>query len=428
MKEKMKKWIPDRIYLKHRFKSIMGRRLNLKNPKTFNEKLQWLKLYNRNPEYTVMVDKYAAKKYIAERIGGKYIIPTIGVWNSFDEIDFDSLPNQFVLKCTHDSGGLVVCADKSELDIERAKRKIEQSLKQNYYYSGREWPYKHVPHRVIAEQYMADDLWDYSLFGFREAPRMTLVYSERLTKAGLKEVFYDEAWNHLNVPTPAHGHAILPIQRPTQYERMKKLAAEISKQAPFVRMDFYEISAQMYFGVLTLNSSDGLAAFQPETGDFSLGKWTKLPSGAGYRLDSGDCSIIIGSGPNIHAKALVDYKFFCFNGVAESVMVCTERETGHPKFYFFDKDWNLKKYNTRGKEASEGFTLPKPDCIDEMFALAEQLSGGIPYVRVDLYCIDGLVYFGEMTFFPDSGLDANVLPESDAHWGDMLQLPPKRRG
>ena len=123
----------------------------------------------------------------------------------------------------------------------------------------------------------------------------------------------------------------------------------------------------------------------------------------------------------------IDYKFFCFDGVAESVMVCTERETGHPKFYFFDKEWNLKKYNIRGKEAPEGFTLPKPDCIDEMFAIAEKLSKGIPYVRVDLYCIDGLVYFGEMTFYPDSGFDANLLKESDAHWGENVDSSRKER-
>lgn len=147
----------------------------------------------------------------------------------------------------------------------------------------------------------------------------------------------------------------------------------------------------------------------------------------GYRLNSDDCSIIISNSfyNNKETKALVDYKFFCFNGVAESVMVCTERETGHPKFYFFDKEWNLKKYNIRGKEAPESFTLPKPDCIDDMFALAEKLSKDIPYVRVDLYCIDGLVYFGEMTFYPDSGFDVNLLKETDEQWGKMLILPEK---
>ena len=150
--------------------------------------------------------------------------------------------------------------------------------------------------------------------------------------------------------------------------------------------------------------------------------------GGGYRLTSDSCSITFSNVifNNKSTKALVDFKFFCFNGIAESVMVCTGRETGHTKFYFFDKAWNLKKYNICGKEAPDDFTLPKPDCIDEMFAIAERLGQGIPFVRVDLYCIDGLVYFGEMTFYPASGFDANLLQESDLRWGKMLILPEKR--
>ena len=208
---------------------------------------------------------------------------------------------------------------------------------------------------------------------------------------------------------------------------IKRLASKLSEKMPYTRIDFYEIDEKMYFGEITFLSAMGFEKFTPEEWNLELGEWIKLSIG-GYRLDSEDCSIIISNSyyNNKDTKALVDYKFFCFDGVAESVMVCTERETGHPKFYFFDKEWNLKKYNIRGKEAPEGFTLPKPDCIDEMFDIAEKLSKGIPYVRVDLYCIDGLVYFGEMTFYPDSGFDANLLKESDEYWGEMLILPEKR--
>lgn len=223
-------FLSDEQYLQLKFYDTFGRFMDFSNPQTFNEKLQWLKIYNRNPEYTIMVDKYESKKYISEKIGAEYIIPTLGVWNSFDEIDFDALPDQFVLKCTHDSGGLVVCRDKSSLDMNSARKKIETSLSNNFYYMGREWPYKNVPHRIIAEQYMADDLRDYKLFCFDGVPRMTLVCSERFTKDGLKEDFYDEAWNHLNVQRPAHGNAILPIQRQKQYELMKKLAAKLSEK------------------------------------------------------------------------------------------------------------------------------------------------------------------------------------------------------
>lgn len=418
--------IPDETYLKMKYWAVFGKRLNLQNPRTFNEKLQWLKLHNRNPKYTKMVDKYEVKKYISKVLDKQYVIPTLGIWNTFDEIDFDTLPNQFVLKCTHDSGGLIVCKDKAKLDVKEAKEKITQSLQNNYYYSGREWPYKNVKPRIIAEQYMADDLKDYKLFCFNGVPRMTLVCSERFTKDGLKEDFYDEAWNHLDVQRPAHGNAVFPIERPKQYELMKKLAAKLSEKMPFARIDFYEINEKVYFGEITFYPASGFEGFTPEEWDLKLGDWIKLPGG-GYRLNFDDCSITIANSyyNSKQTKALVDYKFFCFNGVAESVMVCTERETGHPKFYFFDKEWNLKKYNIRGKEAPEGFTLPKPDCIDEMFSIAEKLSKGIPFVRVDLYCIDGLVYFGEMTFYPDSGFDVNLLKESNEHWGEMLILPER---
>lgn len=420
-------FLSDEQYIQLKFYDAFGRFMDFQAPRTFNEKLQWLKVHDHRPEYTTMVDKYAAKKYIAEKIGPDYIIPTLGVWDKFGDIDFDALPNQFVLKCTHDSGGLVVCKDKAKLDKEAARKKIETSLACNFYYMGREWPYKNVKPRIVAEQYMADNLRDYKLFCFDGVPRMTLVCSERFTKDGLKEDFYDEGWNHLDIQRPAHGNAVLPIARPKQYELMKELAAKLSEKMPFARIDFYEINEKVYFGEITFYPASGFEGFKPEEWDLKLGEWIKLPGG-GYRLNSDDCSIIISNSyyNNKETKALVDYKFFCFDGVAESVMVCTERETGHPKFYFFDKEWNLKKYNIRGKEAPESFTLPKPDCIDDMFALAEKLSKDIPYVRVDLYCIDGLVYFGEMTFYPDSGFDVNLLKETDEQWGKMLILPEKR--
>lgn len=274
-------WMPDKQYLEILYRASMGEKLNLSNPKKFNEKIQWLKLYNRDPAYTTMVDKYAVKKYIADKIGKEYIIPTIGVWESFDDIDFDTLPNQFVLKCTHDSGGLVVCSDKTKLDKEKARKKIESSLRTNYYYSGREWPYKDVPHRIIAEQYMADDLLDYKLFCFDGVPRMTMVCSERFTKDGLKEDFYDEAWNHLNVQNTVYGNAILPIQRPKQYELMKKLAAKLSEKMPFARIDFYEINEKVYFGEITFYTGSGFEGFKPEEWDLKLGEWIKLPNGGG---------------------------------------------------------------------------------------------------------------------------------------------------
>lgn len=273
-------WLSDKKFLEAEYYGLMNKHLDLDNPQTFNEKLQWLKLYDRNPEYTRMVDKYEVKKYMAAKIGKQYIIPTLGVWDRFDDIDFNSLPDQFVLKCTHDSGGLVICKDKSKLDRQYAREKIKKSLKTNYYFSGREWPYKGVKHRIIAEPYMEDS----------------------------------------------------------------------------------------------------------------------------------------------QEKELRDYKFFCFDGYVDNVMLAMDRSSGDTKFYFFNKNWELMRLNIRGKNAPKDFTLPKPNGIDEMFEMASELSKGIPFVRVDLYYCNGHIYFGEMTFFPQSGFDANLLPETDDYLGKLIDL------
>lgn len=280
----------ESCYLKLLYRIKMKKELNLDNPRDYQEKLQWLKLYNHDSKYTRMVDKVTAKEYVSEVIGEKYIIPTLGVWDHFDQIDFDRLPNQFVLKTNHSGGntGIVVCTDKSKLDRLSVKRRLENSLKSSVYPKSREWPYKYVKPLILAEQFMSDD--------------------SEFNKGGLS-----------------------------------------------------------------------------------------------------------------------DYKFTCFNGIADNVMVCTDRATGETKFYFYDRDWNLMPLNVRGKNADPSFKLPKPDCMDEMFEIAGKLSEGIPFLRVDLYCINNRPFFGETTFFPASGFDPNILPETEKYFGDKIILPNKKR-
>lgn len=278
----MYKNMPDDEYISKKYKALMGSAPDLDAPKTLNEKLQWLKLHNRKPEYSVMVDKYRVRDYIAETIGEKYLIPLIGAWDDPDEIDFASLPDRFVLKCNHNSGlGMCICRDKASLDIKKVKSELKKGLKQDYYLSGREWPYKNVPRKIICERYMTDS---------------------------------------------------------------------------------------------------------PDSSD------------------------------------LTDYKFFCFNGHADSVMLCLDRSSGDTKFYFFDKDWNLRRYNVRGKNAPADFTLPKPKNMDKMFEIAEKLSDGMPFARIDLYNSDDHIYFGEITFFPDSGFDPNILAETDLYFGNLIDI------
>ena len=275
--------LSDKTYIRLAFFRKFHRFPNLKVPKTFNEKLQWLKLYNRKPEYTTMVDKYEAKLYVAERLGEEYIIPTLGVWERFDDIDFDALPDQFVLKCTHDSGGLVICRDKSKLDKEKAKRKIEKSLKNNYFWQGREWPYKNVKPRIIAEQYMEDEsgngLRDYKFFTFNGESKF-LYLSEGLedhTTAKISFVGLD------GKEMPFHRADYRPFDElpamPANFAEMTELSNRLAKEvgSPFVRCDFYSVDGRIYFSEITFTPCGGALPFEPAEWDEKLGGWIKLP-------------------------------------------------------------------------------------------------------------------------------------------------------
>ena len=283
LKKKIKyslRFLPDRAYVKLYYRLNIKRKLDLKNPKTFNEKLQWLKFNDRNPFYTVVVDKYEVRDYIKKTIGGNYLIPLIGAWDSFDEIDFEKLPKKFVLKCNHDSGGLVICTDKSKLDLKKARKIINKSLKCNFYHIGREWQYRNIKPKIICEEFIGEN----------------------------------------NIP----------------------------------------------------------------------------PS---------------------------DYKIACFNGEPDNIMVCYGRETGTAQYYFFDLDWNLLRYNGWGQKAPEGFTLPKPENLDEMIRIAKILAKPYYYSRIDLYNVNGKIYFGEITLCPNSGFDGNILESTDNLFGQKLKLP-----
>ena len=274
------KWMSDRTYLKIAYRLNLHEKLNLDNPEGYNAKLQWMKLYDHRPEYVRMVDKYEAKRYVAHIIGDQYIIPTIGVWDRFDDIDFGKLPNKFVLKCTHDSGGLVICKDKRKFNKSEAKEKIEGCLRKNYYWQGREWPYKKVKPRIIAEAYMEDsvthDLRDYKFFAFDGAVRALFIATERQTEGeDTKFDFFDANFNHLNL---IHGHANAdnPPDKPLNFDEMVKLASALSKGYPQLRVDFYEVNGRVYFGELTLFHHGGLVPFKPKKWDKIFGDWINL--------------------------------------------------------------------------------------------------------------------------------------------------------
>ena len=263
--------IPDKSALKIIYRNIFERPLNLDRPQTFNEKLQWLKLYNRNPLYTTLVDKYAVKKWVSDKIGEEYIIPTYGVWDSFDEIDFNQLPNQFVP------------VPKETFDISDAKEKMSKSLKTDTYCICREWPYKNVPHRIIAEKYIdpnpeTNDLPDYKFFCFDGKVKALFVGTERQKEGeDVKFDFFDAEFKHLPF-RQGHDHAKQLPEKPNHFDLMKQLAEELSKGIPHVRVDFYDTGNQVFFGEMTFFHFGGMVPFEPEEWDYIFGEWIHLPS------------------------------------------------------------------------------------------------------------------------------------------------------
>ena len=269
----------DEEFLKMAYKKKLGKNLDLNNPITFNEKLQWLKLHDRKPEYTMMVDKYAVRKYIADKIGEEYLIPLLGVWDNPDDIDFDALPDKFVLKCNHNSGlGMCICKDKSKLDIARVKTELRKGLKQDYYLTGREWPYKNVLRKIICEKYMQDGndecLTDYKFFCFNGKPKIMYIASDHAKQP--KPDFFDMDFNKINMRMEDPNSEKVHV-KPICFEKMKQIATKLSSNTSFLRVDFYIIDNKLYFGELTFFHMSGFAPINPKKWSYILGDWIKLP-------------------------------------------------------------------------------------------------------------------------------------------------------
>lgn len=270
----------DEAFIKKQYKNVFGRELDLINPLTYNEKLQWLKLKNRKPEYTKLVDKYEVKKYVADLIGEQYVIPTLGVWDKIEDIEFDKLPNRFVLKCTHDSGGVVICDDKTKFNKKTAIKKLKKRFKHNYYAENREWIYKDVKRRIIAERFLdspTGDLVDYKFLCFDGKPELMFIASERnCADKETKFDFFDMQFNKLPF-TNGHPNSDKYIEKPEQFDKMKELASVLSRGMPHVRIDFYQSEGKVYFGEITFFHWSGFTPFDPPEWDRKLGDMLKLP-------------------------------------------------------------------------------------------------------------------------------------------------------
>lgn len=271
--------IPDGLYIKMVSEPKLGYAINLKNPRTFNEKLNWLKLYHRKPLYSKLADKLEVKSIVSEKIGAQYVVHNLGFWDSFGEIDFDSLPERFVLKCTHDSSGAIVCNDKRNFDKKAVRKKINNSLKLNYFYACREWPYKNIPHRIIADEYLDDhsgkELNDYKFWCFNGVPKY-MYCTVKTNKEKIFENFYDMDFNAVEIN---HGfpRRIPEFEKPAAFELMKELAGKLSEGIPFVRIDFFYVDGKVYFGEYTFYDWAGLQPFESYEMDLKLGSMLVLP-------------------------------------------------------------------------------------------------------------------------------------------------------
>lgn len=275
-------FLSDETYIKLSYRIWMHQHLNLDNPQSFTEKLQWLKLYDHNPLYTKLVDKYEVKKWAAERIGNQYIIPTIGVWNSFESINWDSLPNQFVLKTTFGGGsdGVVICKDKSMASRDKIARIIARSMQTNPYKRLREWPYKDVPRRLIVEQFLEDksgDLADYKFYCFGGEPKVLLLATNRYTSHNFD--YFDMDFKKLPIVSAMGGNnPNLTVEKPQFFDEMKEIARKLSKNLPHVRVDLYCCNGHVYFGEMTLYDSSGLDNLNSEEWNARFGAWITLPT------------------------------------------------------------------------------------------------------------------------------------------------------
>ena len=277
-------WMTDRYFIKVFWRQMMSFPLDLRHPITFNEKLQWMKLYDRNPVYTELVDKLKVKKWVSERIGPEYVIPTLAVYNSVEDIDLAVLPDRFVLKCNHDSGGVIICTDKDSFDLNRAKEVLKQRLEHDFYRDYREWPYKNVERKVFAEAFIEDPftqkndhsfpgLTDYKFFCFDGTPRIMYIANDRGESPTTD--FFDMDYHHLPIQMKDPPSTVPPT-RPRNFERMKELASVLSHGFRQVRVDFYDTGEHVYFGEMTFFHSAGFSEVHPYEWNVKMGNWIPI--------------------------------------------------------------------------------------------------------------------------------------------------------
>jgi hypothetical protein len=268
--------MPDKVYLKLIYRCETGKKLHLANPINFNEKLQWLKLYDRNPDYSTYVDKYEVRNYIRNTIGEKYLIPLIHVYESVPDIQWNALPDKFVLKCTHGSGSNIICSDKSKLNIDDSIIKLNRWMRKNWYWLGREWPYKNVKPRIVCETFISESdntPDDYKVLCFNGKARLIEVHIDRYVNH--TQDFYDTEWNKTTISQGSKTSNFV-YKKPHQFEKMIQLSEQLAYNMRHVRIDWFMVRDKLYFGEITFYDSSGFDLFGSEEDNCLLGSWIDL--------------------------------------------------------------------------------------------------------------------------------------------------------
>lgn len=418
----------DKYYLSIMWKIIMGYKIDWGHTRTYNEKLQWLKVYDHNPAYIQMVDKYRVKEWVSEKIGEKYVIPTLAVYHTVDEIDLSQLPDKFVLKCNHDSGSVVICEDKSNFDLEAAKKKLGAALKENFYWRAREWPYKKVRPCIFAEQFMTST----SIKGheIRSIEETEVVQVELKNLKWHKLRVYGPVWNQIEIEIKDSLKYNCMINEEGSSEGLIVFCKELEEKYAQISGEVFFIKGGVYFGDLAFHEKDMLNKFNPEEIGLQRDEWevatdVKHPMYKGWIIRKGNYVVYLHS--EIYSdtfSGLKDYKFFCFSGEPR-VMYIANDSAEYPTMNFYDMDYSPLPLYTRDPPA---FIEPeKPKNFEEMKRLAALLSEGVPHVRVDFYENGGAVLFGEMTFYHMGGFSEIHPKEWNLLMGDWIEVPVRKK-
>lgn len=428
MFRKCPKRMSDKYYLSIMWKMMMGYKIDWHNVRTYNEKIQWLKLYDRRPEYTQMVDKYRVKELVASIIGEEYVIPTLAVYGNADEIDLSQLPDKFVLKCNHDSGSVVICEDKARFDLNAAKRKLGEALNENFYWKAREWPYKNVKPCIFAEQFMEDKTNSKQEKRSIANTKVLQVAYDNLKWH--KSRVYGSVWNQIEKVIKDEIEKNRGINQEDAVESMLVFCGELEEKYAQIDGELYYIKNGLFFGDIAFSQREKFESFVPEYLGLQQNEWMAVQGGKqsmhnGWIIRKENYIIYLHSEwPNQTFSGLKDYKFFCFSGEPR-IMYIANDSAEYPTTNYYDMDYSPLPLYTRDPPA---FIEPsKPQNFEQMKVLAAKLSEGIPHVRVDFYENNGKVLFGEMTFFHMGGFSEIHPKEWNLLMGDWIRLPRKRK-